>query len=95
VDKTQSPWLFYELGTMRIIRRKKPARVVRLQLENLSRGEIVKASKDFRAEYEVPLNELTPLTSDQLIAWQKQFRQSSPKRQNALDLLYEIAPEND
>jgi hypothetical protein len=94
VDKTESPWLFFELSTMRIIRRKKPARLV-TQIRNFTNEslEIIKAS-EFKAEYEVPLSELTPLTRTQLISWMKAYK--SNRRVNALDLLYEdIAPKED
>ena len=89
VAKTQSPWLLSELGTMRIIRRKKPERAL-IQLENFS-GQTKKAV-DLTMEYIVPLDELTPLDSDQLKAWRASFK-ANPRKLHALDLLYEIAPE--
>jgi len=94
IDKTQSPWLSFELGTMRVIRRKKPARLgLQLErLENLS-GDIIKAS-EYKAEYEVPLSELTPLRGAQLNRWLQDHQANANKWKTPLDLLYEIAPEN-
>jgi hypothetical protein len=94
VDKTESPWLSFELATMRVIRRKTPDRQLG-QIRNFANEEldIMKASQ-FKAEYEVPLSELTPLTGAQLVKWNENH-QSTPRfnRKHALDLLYEIAPE--
>jgi hypothetical protein len=92
VAKTKSPWLFLELAAMRIVRRRKPMRRMRLQMENFSRG-MIKASDYYLAEYEVPLTELTELTSDQLNKWLKSYEAASQKPENSLDLLYELAPD--
>jgi len=83
--------LFFELATIRTVRRKKPSRRMRDLLENLSRGTI-KASTYYEAEYEVPLSELTELSSNDLNAWAGRYEQANPKPQSALDVLYEIAP---
>jgi hypothetical protein len=93
IAKTQSPWLSFELGTMRVIRRKKPARkvekITNFRNESL---DIIKAA-EFKAEYEVPLSELTPLTGSQLNDWHKAHQSNSRAWKTALDLLYDIAPE--
>ena len=88
VSKTQSPWLFFELGTMRIIGRKKPERKI-VQEEHFA-----KKATDLKVEYEVPLSELTPLNFAHLNAW-RDAHQTNPsnKGKHTLDLLYEIAPE--
>ena len=93
IDKTQSPWLSFELGTMRVIRRKKPTRRI-IQLETFSRDRVVKASTDYTAEYEVPLDELTPLSGGLLEAWRLSHQSAHRADKHALDLLYEIAPEH-
>jgi len=92
VSKTKSPWLFFELATIRTVRRKKPSRRMRDLLENFTRGTI-KASSYYEAEYEVPLSELTDLRSEDLKAWAGRYQQANPKPQSALDLLYEVAPQ--
>jgi hypothetical protein len=88
IEKTQSPWLFFELGTMRIIRRKKPSRKV-VRRENFSR-DIVKASEFLRVEYEVPLSELTPLSGTQLDDWNQAYRARPDAGKHSLDFLYDI-----
>ena len=91
VSKTLSPWIFYELGVMRIIRRTKPAR---MEVEiNLSEGRLKKAEAHLQMTHPVPLNELTPLSSTQLNQWIK-AHDSKSRWQHDLDLLYEIAPES-
>lgn len=90
VDKTQSPWLFFELGTMRIIRRKKPVRKVeKIRSFSSEALDIIKAA-EFKAEYEVPLSELTPLSSSQLGDWHKAHKSNTRTWKTALDLLYDI-----
>jgi hypothetical protein len=91
VYRTQSPWLFFELGTMKIIRRRKPARMNPL-IENFARGEI-KASRYYEAEYEIPLSELTRLDHNQLLEWCETCELAQAKQKDALDMLYELAPE--
>ena len=93
VERTQSPWLFYELGTMRIIRRRTPARRTQPLLENFSEGSIRKAA-ELKIEYAVALGELTPLTGALLDAWKAQNKERRQSSEHPLDVLYDrIAPE--
>jgi hypothetical protein len=89
VSKTQSPWLFLELGTMRIIRRKKPERMGIL-IE--SAGQ-TKSAAELNVEYSVPLNELTAISVAHLNEWVKARAGGATKWPHPLDLLYKIAPE--
>jgi hypothetical protein len=93
IAKTQSPWLSLELGTMRIIRRKQPDRKGQIRNFANESKDVIKASR-FIAEYEVPLSELTTLTTDEMNSWKK-VHEGSIHSQHPLDLLYDIAPEQD
>lgn len=94
IAKTQSPWLSFELGTMRIIRRKKPTRHI-IRLEHFSEGKVVKASTDYTAEYKVPLSELATLTVAELEEWRNTYQTRFRGRRHALDILYENVLEVD
>ena len=88
VNKTQSPWLFLELGIMRIIRREKPKRLI-------EEATLAKGGELLAIEYQAPLSELTPLSVEQLSYWLSLSQQRIVNsRRNNLDLLYEIAPES-
>jgi hypothetical protein len=91
VSKTKSPWLFYELGVMRTLRRKVPQRLQILK-EDFSFGTTKKAA-ELKVEYVVPLSELTPLSVTQLNKWMEKSASSSIQGMSALDLLYEDCPE--
>ena len=84
-DKTQSPWLYYELAMTRFIRREKPKRLTIIQ-ENFS-GD--KRAAEIPIEYLAELSALTPLNADHLRKWAKGW----DKNGTPLDLLYTIAPE--
>jgi hypothetical protein len=93
IAKTQSPWLSFELGTMRVIRRKKPIRPVQKirNFANESR-EIIKASR-FQAEYEVPLDELTEINATDLNNWRTTYQGNRSQWEYPLDCLYDMSPE--
>lgn len=94
IAKTPSPWLSYELGTMRVIRRTKPPRKQKM-IRNFTNQalEVIKAA-EFKAQYEVPLSELTPLSVDQLNTWKETCEARKATRKDALDILYDdIVPE--
>lgn len=91
ISKTKSPWLFFELASMRHIRRKRPRRLESV-VENFS--VTGKRGAEMSVEYIVPLSELTPIGADQLVAWKKAWGQISlEEEQHPLDLLYELHPE--
>jgi hypothetical protein len=93
ISKTKSPWLYFELGSMRTMRRRKPERMTIL-LENFSDG-LKKAAASMELEYAVPLSELTPITGPCLASWAA--KKSTSKTNNGpqtLDLLYELFPES-
>lgn len=93
IDKTQSPWLSFELGTMRVIRRKKPIRPDR-KIRNFANEsqEIIKASRA-RFEYEVPLDELTAINGVELEKWRVAYSDNKNQWAHPLDCLYEMSPE--
>lgn len=90
VDKTKSPWLFFELSAIRVMRRIVPKRS---KLHELIEGSAtVKKASKLPIEYVVSLEELTPLSLVQFRSWGSEYIKN--RDQNPLDLLYDIAPEN-
>lgn len=93
VEKTQSPWLFLELGLMRTIRRNVPERHKKLDIfENFSSGVAKRA--ELKVEYSVPLKTLTNITCANLKSWSKIYAGSEQGSMAALDTLYRLNPEN-
>jgi hypothetical protein len=89
ISKTKSPWLFYELGAIRTLRRQRPNRQIVL-LENMS-GHLKKAAASLELEYCVPLSSLSTITPPQLTSWRTNNSSRGPE---SLDFLYDTHPEN-
>jgi len=87
VERTQSPWLFLELGTMRIIRRRDPER---LMTKDARLAEKIAKGEELVVRYPATLKTLTRITDSDLAEWECQYKDS---KKHPLDLLYEIAPE--
>jgi hypothetical protein len=89
VSKTKSPWIYYELSLMSMLRRQPP-----------SRGPVMESFANKRAalgveiEYAVSLGDLTYLDRNQLGRWQNAWENRGVSDKHPLDLLYDIAPEN-
>jgi len=87
VDKTESPWIFYELAITEFIRKKSKAahrpsdrlfsRTLQLLVENL------------KIEQEAHLGELMLLNTTELNQWKTRW---NPREEYSLDSLYKIKP---
>lgn len=92
VDKTYSPWIYYELGMLRLIRRRsKEAHRPMLKEGHVafSKGEI----DETLIEYEVDLSSLTQVSHGTLNRWTEKWNNNRLRRNHALDELYSLAPE--
>lgn len=91
VSKTASPWLFYELAMMRLIRRRSPGdhRPI-VKIENFSQ-KAAAAANEITIHYEADLSALTKISVDQLNAWNGNWAKSI-KSGCALDELYDLLP---
>ena len=86
-QKTNSPWIFSEIATSKIIRKQTPERLKRKTRVFASKDVIaMNESAKLNIEYEVELSHLTQLDSSDLLRW-KNTSASSPE--NALNNLYE------
>lgn len=90
--KTKSPWIFSEIATTQIIRKKTPKRL-KEETRLFSSKDIVALNESERnrlsVEYELELNHFTKLNMLDLQLWKNQFAYST---ENALDLLYSSFP---
>jgi hypothetical protein len=86
VSKTLSPWIYYELGLLNIIR---PRPAKRLRLENFAK----RAFANLPIEYSVDLGNLVVLNADTLQSWLQARRDPRDAAVHSLDLLYEAVPE--
>jgi hypothetical protein len=91
IDSTESPWLFSEIATMHVVRRR-PAeahrpeakvKVAKAQLEDLERLVI---------QYQVNLASFAKLDVETLNKW-LQLRAEADDEKHSLDLLYKLVPE--
>lgn len=89
ITKTESPWLYYEIGVSQIIKKKIPNRVMNEDLKTFSDKEYFE--KALQIEYQVDLSHLNELNHDILNRWGN----SVTKKQGsiALDILYSLSPE--
>lgn len=89
ITKTESPWLYYEIGISQIIRKIIPNRILNESLRTFSKKEYFE--KAIQIEYEVDLNHLNELNFEALNKWLNSRGINSPGQ--ALDALYVLSPE--
>ena len=89
IRKTESPWLYYEIGISQIIKKKIPNRVMNEGSKTFSEKEYFE--KALQIEYQVDLSHLNEINHDVLNRWGN----SVIKKQGsiALDILYSLSPE--
>jgi hypothetical protein len=83
--RTESPWLFFELNTINVLRRRNLRN--RQVMESFSK----KAAASLLISHPVPLGELTRIENREIAKW-IEVRGEQPQK-HALDLLYEITVE--
>lgn len=84
IGATLSPWIFSELSLSQIVRHKKLA-VYRPDEVYFSRGS-VNESASLQIKYNISLEHLKELSTDDLLQWSKSIRSTSSF---PLDVLYE------
>lgn len=88
VKRTKSPWIYYELGLMRLIRERQPNRppYKKELLENFAK----RAQASLEINYSVRLDNLIELDGDDLNKWWENCR-GTGKSDHPLDVLYNVA----
>ena len=88
---TQSPWLFYELSMLRLIRRRGKDEHRKMQLKALKEANFSEVRKrSLMINYPINLDDVPILKVNQLNDWQRKKMDSTD--QHPLDLLYEVLP---
>ncbi|WP_179412647.1 hypothetical protein HDF19_13165 [Mucilaginibacter sp. E4BP6] len=94
--KTGSPWIYSEISTSQIIRKKVPPRTTTTRLvENFAATRLMseKEKKELKVEYFLELDHLAALSDQDLEKWAKLWSYMQlPKVGHPLDKLYEIKP---
>lgn len=85
---TASPWIYAELTTSKLIRKRRPARIVLESLEKSARRQIT-ADSATQFHYEVELSHLASLNDADLFWWDE----TGVRGTDALDALYEFKAE--
>jgi hypothetical protein len=88
--QTSSPWIYAELVTMQVIRRREPVRSTGRWMAKASMERLNESAMDsLDVQYPLYLNDLTPLAVEDLRSWEK----TETTGEDALDALYELKPE--
>jgi hypothetical protein len=88
--ETNSPWIYFELGLMRLIREQKPERIQKLD-ESITNMSGKRAALEIA--YTVDLSDLSDIDASHLIKWSSSYQmlRSNGLDPNPLDTLYKIA----
>jgi len=86
IDKTKSPWIYYEIGISSLLPKKEPSRFL---------SESVKAFGDTRQhleiEYKLDSKHLVDLSDNDLGMWKQRHKnQLLHQKEHALDILYQL-----
>jgi len=86
---TDSPWIFYEIATSKLIRRNLPTRLSKgISMEGLVNKNIAE-SMSLQIQYDTDLTHLISLSDSLLLEWKNIFsEQRNKKLDSALDILY-------
>jgi hypothetical protein len=87
IQRTESPWIYFEIGVSQSIRKKIPERRFGKYEKLISDGQILE--KGGLAKYELDLNHLTIINSISITKWAKKNHGSS---ELPLDILYSLCP---
>ena len=93
INKTSSPWIYSELSTSQLIRKKVPKRLNRTELvKSFSAGGMV--NEQLRIEYQIELDHLETLTATNLWLWSLTGNKLplDDNEDHPLDGLYKLKP---
>lgn len=85
-DKTKSPWIYSEIATSLVLRKKKPMRHV--ELKKSLNFEAASKKQKLDVTYNVDLGHLTSLSTEDLSEWQKAVKGRHPNGYTHLDSGY-------
>ncbi|MBU8715250.1 toll/interleukin-1 receptor domain-containing protein [Brevibacillus parabrevis] len=83
INETKSPWIYYEIGITRLVRKTEPKRPSGI----LKKG-LFENAQNLTVKYKVDMEHLCEITKEDLDYWKKIQEQS--RDQHPLDLLYNI-----
>jgi len=87
-DKTESPWIYSEIATTKIIEKKDPGRIKELTETYSHFDGVDEIKKGMTMTFDVDLSHLTALSLKNLETWQAQKN----NREHSLDTLYRLHP---
>lgn len=87
-DKTKSPWIYSEIETSRIIRKRPHRRANEVKVRDIIKSELI--SEGLEGTFDVELGHLTKLYQSDLDAWALVYKRNALMKNevHALDLLY-------
>jgi len=107
-QKTNSPWIFSEIATTQVIRKKTPERLKKQTkiFANMEGALMMERRNELTIQYELELNNFTELTRNDINKWRNKFQEKHSidklfethtfrylnMKYKALDILYELKP---
>lgn len=107
-QKTNSPWIFSEIATTQVIRKKTPERLKKQTkiFANMEGALMMERRNKLTIQYELELNNFTELTRNDINKWRNKFQEKHSidklfkthtfrylnMKYKALDILYELKP---
>ena len=98
VNKTESPWIYFELTISKLIEKKTPIRFLNESFEEgFEHFDRTRTQKAFPIiKYNIDTNHLTNIEQYDIELWMKSYHRKYPlksgSRNNALDMLYTLFP---
>lgn len=92
IDKTNSPWIYSEIVTSSLVRKRKLSDYRGAKTLSFLKGGKLFEMKRVSIEYDVTLNHLLDLDYDDLVDWENKYKAEIPMEKYPLDKLYSLFP---
>lgn len=85
INKTHSPWIYYEIGVSKFIRKRKPNR----KINDILKKSFKAAQQELNIEYKLDIDHLSSIKMSNLREWKQNYLAINQKIEiHGLDLLY-------
>eukprot|EP01029_Cantina_marsupialis_P013240 TRINITY_DN29292_c0_g1_i1.p1 TRINITY_DN29292_c0_g1~~TRINITY_DN29292_c0_g1_i1.p1 ORF type:complete len:233 (-),score=20.57 TRINITY_DN29292_c0_g1_i1:186-809(-) len=85
ISKTESPWIYSEIATSKVIRRRDPIRFNKRSIGTFAEGGQI-INKGLHIDYTLDLDHLTNIDFNDLMKWMENYKED----QHPLDVLYKL-----
>lgn len=89
IEKSESPWIYFEIGMSQVIRKKEPIRLMTESTRNFSEEALLE--KAMQIKYTIDSSHLTVLKGNSISTWITEAKGATGDE--ALDILYKLNPQ--